>query len=56
MIGRDGDPAPGAILTRRSGSTGGPPKASRRPKVDPANWMSVEGPLSFPALQAVTES
>jgi hypothetical protein len=52
MIGRDGDPASGGD------PHGGPPKKPdpNAPKIDPTNWMSVEGSELYPALQTATES
>jgi hypothetical protein len=57
MIGRDGDPETGGDPHASMGSTTGAPKpASSAPKVDPANWMSIEGSNTFPTLQTTTES
>jgi hypothetical protein len=56
MIGRDGDPSSGgnphASLEGRRPAAPDP----KAPKVDPANWILVEGSADHPTLQSVTES
>jgi hypothetical protein len=56
MIGRDGDPASGG--DPHAAFEGKNPAAAdaKAPKIDPANWMSVEGSIQFPSLRTITES
>lgn len=56
MIGRDGNPSAGGDP---HAAVGGPVATKRdpnAPKIDPANWMSVEGSEDYPSLQPLTES
>ncbi len=56
MIGRDGDPTSGGDP---HSAVGGPVATKPDPnakKIDPANWMSVEGSDVYPSLQPLTES
>jgi hypothetical protein len=57
MIGRDGDPSSGGDPHASMGSTKtGATAPASTPKIDPANWMSVEGSKAFPTLQSTTEA
>jgi hypothetical protein len=56
MIGRDGDPSAGGDPHASMGATRPIPAATPATRLDPANWMSVEGSTAFPSLQTTTES
>jgi len=56
MIGRDGDPTAGGDPHASLGATKSVPSSATAPKLDPTNWMSVEGSTSYPSLQSTTES
>jgi Zn-dependent M28 family amino/carboxypeptidase len=57
MIGRDGDPTSGGDPHASLGSTRpASHTTASAPKIDPANWMSVEGSQSYPTLKTTTDA
>ena len=55
MIGRDGDPSAGGDPHAAVGGPVATKPDPNAPKIDPANWMSVEGSEGYPSLGTLTE-
>ncbi len=57
MIGRDGDPAAGGDPHAAVGGPVQQPKLDlSAKKIDPANWMAIEGSDTYPSLGTITEA